>query len=204
MTTKRILIPDKICDEHCNRQECRWNWYLRLQLTWYYDLSTNHNWKLLLGISVVHQMIRYLNMAFYYMEGINIPMFQWQLVMFPLKITNCRITLESMDPNHGHKTKSKTLPCNTHQKKGSLYFIDRCSCLVVSYHLQVVYGNHTTSLHHCCLIDNKITIFHFWIVRELVSMVTLREVSFVVHVVNSLLWSILYFLLRYNHICKYI
>ena len=30
LTTKRILIPDNICDEHCNRQECRWNWYLWL------------------------------------------------------------------------------------------------------------------------------------------------------------------------------
>ena len=73
-----------------------------------------------------------------------------------LRITNCRITLESMDPNHGHETKSKTLPCNTHQKKGSLYFIDWCSCLVVSratYHLQVVYGKSHNFL--TSLIDNK-------------------------------------------------
>ena len=144
------------------------------------------------------------------MEGIDTPMFQWQLVMFPLKITNCHITLESMDPNHGPETKSKTLPCNTHQKKGSLYFIDRCSCLVVSkttYHLQAVYGNHTTSLHHCCLIDNKITIFHFWIMRELVWWHWERCLWCTYG--TSLLWmylsilSILHFLLQYNYICKY-
>jgi len=62
MTTKGILIPDNRCDEHYNRQECRWNWYLWLPLTWYYDVSTLRI--VLLGISVVYQMIGYLNMAF--------------------------------------------------------------------------------------------------------------------------------------------